>query len=208
MPNTSNGRVFREEDPTGKFESEQLDKLVARSVEKSAVLKASVDGDFVTAPYPAATPPVPSGPTPSSPEFLGKGSAVLVLPSEPAAPAASPVFAAAIAPPPAPAAAVVHVPAPPPVQPAPAPAVLPAPAPTQPSAREAPTQPAARAATVVRSHRRISARATVKPRRRVWRQVIKLALLALVVLCQPWWWNVGDLNARPTAPAAPAAATK
>jgi hypothetical protein len=60
----------------------------------------------------------------------------------------------------------------------------------------------------VRSHRRLTVRAVAKPRRRVWRQVIKLALLALVVVCQPWWWNVGDLNARPTPPtpaAAPAA---
>jgi hypothetical protein len=210
MPSTSKGREsFPEGEATGKFEAEQLDKLVARSVEKSTVLKASPDpvsGDFVTAPYPAATPPAPSGPTPSSPEFLGKGSPVLVLPSEPPAPAASPVFAAAIAPPPPAAAAAVAVPAPPPVAPAPPP-MGPAPAPAvQPA--PAPTQPAAREATVVRSHRRISARATVKPRRRIWWRVIKLALLALVVLCQPWWWNVGDLNARPTPPTAPTAATK
>jgi hypothetical protein len=49
-------------------------------------------------------------------------------------------------------------------------------------------------------------RAVAKPRRRVWGKVIKLALLALVVLCQPWWWNVGDLNARPTPPTPAAAA--
>jgi hypothetical protein len=79
-----------------------------------------------------------------------------------------------------PPAVVVDAPAPPP---APAPLERPAPAPA-----------------VVRSHRRLTTRALGTPRRRVWRHVIKLALLALVVVCQPWWWNVGDLNARPTPP--------
>lgn len=132
MTSTADGRVFPEEEPTGKFESETLDALVARSLEKSAMFNASIDGPPVDA------IPAPKGPTPSKPEFLGKSTAVLVLPPDPAPPAVS---------------------------------------------------------LVVRTHRRIAARAIAKPRRRVWRHVVKLALLALVVLCQPWWWNVGDLTA-------------
>jgi hypothetical protein len=31
------------------------------------------------------------------------------------------------------------------------------------------------------------------------RRLATLALLSLVVFCQPWWWDVGDL--RPHAPA-------
>jgi hypothetical protein len=58
---------------------------------------------------------------------------------------------------------------------------------------------------MVRSHRRLTTRAVAKPRRRVWKHVFKLALLALVVFCQPWWWNIGDLNSRPTPPPATAA---
>jgi hypothetical protein len=62
----------------------------------------------------------------------------------------------------------------------------------------------------VRSHRRLTTRVVAKPRRRIRRQVFRLVLLALVVLCQPWWWNIGDLNSRPTppAPTAPAAAAQ
>jgi hypothetical protein len=148
MTSTADGRVFPEEEPTGKFESETLDALVARSTEKSAMFNASIDGP------PVDTIPAPHGPTQSKPEFLGKGAPVLVLPPDPA----------------------------PESEPAPARA---APAPTTPPA----------VASVVRTHRRIAARAIATPRRRVWRHVVKLALLALVVLCQPWWWNVGDLTA-------------
>lgn len=169
MTSTAEG-VFREEQPTGKFESETLEALRARSLEKSTMFNASLDGppvDLVTAPYPAATSRALAGPTPSSPEFLGKSTAVLVLPQEPApAPRAAPT-----APPPAPA-GVAEVTPPPPA-----------------------------AAPVVRTHRRLSARALVQPRRRVWRHVVKLALLALVVVCQPWWWNVGDLTAAHRGPA-------
>ncbi len=182
MTSTAEGRVFPEEEPTGKFESETLDALRARSLEKSTVFNATLDGpppELVTAPYPAARPPM--GPTPSSPEFLGKGAPVLVLPSEPP-PAAAPLLPVVVAPVPEPAAAIVH---------APAPAADPPPAP--PAA--VPPVP-----IVERSHRRIRARAVAKPRRRVWRHVFKLALLALVVLCQPWWWNIGDLSSRRPPP--------
>lgn len=163
MTSTAEGRVFPEEEPTGKFESETLDALRARSLEKSTVFNATLDGpapELVTAPYPAARPPM--GPTPSSPEFLGKGAPVLVLPSEPPPPAAPP----------------------PPVVIAPVP-------------EPAPLAPVPGVPAVERSHRRIRARAVARPRRRVWRHVFKLALLALVVLCQPWWWNIGDLSSRP-----------
>ena len=171
MANTADGRAFPEEEPTGKFETDTLDALVARSTEKSAMFNASIDGppvDSITAPYPAATPPVAISPTQSSPEFLGKSTAVLVLPSEP----------------------------PPPAPPAPAPPkpVVVADAPQPPPANVEPPRPTV-AAPVVRTHRRISARAVAKRRRSVWRHVVKLALLALVVVCQPWWWNVGDLHA-------------
>jgi hypothetical protein len=165
MSSTADGRVFREEDPTSRFAEEQLDALRARSLEKSALLKASIEGprsDSITAAHPIPVPPAARPPTPTSPEFLGKSTAVLVLPSDP---------------PPAPSVVVeARAPLPPPAveRPAPAPAV-------------------------VRSHRRLTTRALAEPRRRVWRQVIKLALLALVVVCQPWWWNIGDLHARPTA---------
>lgn len=154
MTSTADGRLFPEEEPTGKFESETLDALVARSLEKSAMFDASIDGPPVDA------IPSPHGPTPSKPEFLGKSTAVLVLPPD-SAPELEP------APPPPPAA---PVPAPP-----------------------------AASAPVVRTHRRIAARAIARPRRKAWRQVLKLALLALVVLCQPWWWNVGDLGAHHAA---------
>ena len=183
MSSTADGRVFREEDPTATFESEQLDALRARSLEKSSVFNPAIDrsaSGVVTAPHPV--PPRP--PTPTSPEFLGKGPAVLVLPSEPP-PAAPPVAARAPTPAP-PANVIVEAPAPAPVD--------------VPSPPRVGAEPPAREAVVVRSHRRISTRIAVKPRRRVWRQVFKLALLALVVLCQPWWWNVGDLHARPPAP--------
>jgi hypothetical protein len=153
MTSTADGRFFPEEEPTGKFESETLDALVARSLEKSAMFDASIDGPPVDA------IPAPQGPSPSRPEFLGKSTAVLVLPADPTPPKREPAPAPAAAPP------------------------IPAPVPT---AAEAP---------VVRTHRRLTARALAKPRRRVWRHVVKLALLALVVLCQPWWWNVGDLSA-------------
>ena len=90
-----------------------------------------------------------------------------------------------------------------PRSPPPAPRPRP-PAPCLPCCRRPAPAPA-----VVRSHRRLTTRALgTTPRRRVWRQVIKLALLALVVVCQPWWWNVGDLNARPTPPKATAANAK
>jgi len=167
MSSTADGRVFREEEPTGRFGQEQLDALRARSLEKSALLKASVDGpraDAVTASHAIPVPPAARPPTPTSPEFLGKSTAVLVLPSEP----------------PPPPAVVVEAPTPPP------PPVV---------DRQAP------APAVVRSHRRLTTRALAKPRRRVWRQVIKLTLLALVMVCQPWWWNVGDLTAHATPPA-------
>lgn len=164
MASTAEGRVFSEEQPTGKFSDETLDALRARSLEKSTMFDASVDGTptgLVPAPLPA-----PQGPTQSRPEFLGKGAPVLVLPPE-VAPA--------------------RVPVPEPTAP-PAPAVTPpAPSPEPAHARPSP---------VVRSHRRLTARALARPRRRrVWRHVFKLALLALVVVCQPWWWNVGDLTA-------------
>jgi hypothetical protein len=181
MPSTAEGRAFREEDPTGRFESEQLDALRARSLEKSSMFNGAADGprsDSITAAHPIPRPPAPRPPTPTSPEFLGKSTAVLVLPSQPPPPAPL-----ALAPAPAPAAPAIEVEAPtPPLAPVPAPA---------------PPIPA-----VARSHRRISARAhtLVTPRRRIWRHVIKLALLAVVVVCQPWWWNVGDLTARPPAP--------
>ena len=175
MSSTADGRVFREEEPTGRFGQEQLDALRARSLEKSALLKASVDGpraDAVTASHAIPVPPAARPPTPTSPEFLGKGAAVLVLPSEPP-------------------------PAPPVASPPPPPLVVEAPAPPPPAAVEPPAPPPA----VVRSHRRLTTHALARPRRRVWRQVIKLALLALVVVCQPWWWNVGDLSAHATPPA-------
>jgi hypothetical protein len=171
MSSTADGRVFREEEPTGRFRQEQLDALRARSLEKSALLKASIDGprsDSITTSHPIPVPPAARPPTPTSPEFLGKSTAVLVLPSEP---------------PPAPS------------------VVVEAPAPLAPPAVERP----APAPAVVRSHRRLTTRALVKPRLRVWRHVIKLGLLALVVVCQPWWWNVGDLHARTPARTATAA---
>jgi len=189
---STDGRAFREEEPTGRFKSEQLDALRARSLEKSSMFNASIEAprvDVVTAPHPAAKPPA-AGPTPSSPEFLGKSTAVLVLP------AAVPEAKAPPPPPAPPPPAVIEAPAPPPaVVEAPAPAVVEPPAPAPP--------------VVVRSHRRLRVNAVATPRRRVWRHVIKLALLALVVVCQPWWWNVGDLTARPTArPTAPTTAVK
>jgi hypothetical protein len=176
MSSTSDGRVFPEEEsPTGKFANEQLDVLLARSLEKSTVFNASLDGppvDAITVPFRRTNPPprAPSGPTPSSPEFLGKGPAVLVLPPEPEP-----------APAPAPPARVEVIEPPPAAAAAPPPRAL---------------------ALVVRTQPRISTHPATKPRRRVWRHVVKLALLALVVVCQPWWWNVGDLNAHRTAPLA------
>ncbi len=147
MASTAEGRVFSEEQPTGRFSDETLDALRARSLEKSTMFTASLDGTPT-----GLVPPQPArqGPTQSRPEFLGKGAPVLVLPPE-VAPARMP-------------------------EPEP-----PAPAPPSP---------------VVRSHRRLTVRAMAKPRRRrVWRHVFKLALLALVVVSQPWWWNIGDLTA-------------
>jgi hypothetical protein len=209
MASTADGRVFREDDPTGQFDAEQLEALRARSLEKSAVFNASIDGprpDDVTAPHPIPRPP-PRPPTPTSPEFLGKSTAVIVgMPSAPP-PTPAPVFAAATAPAaapapaPAPAAAAAALQLPPVIVEAPAPPPPPAPAPT-PAVVESP----ALVPAVARSHRRITSRTLGSPRWRRWRQVIKLALLALVVFCQPWWWNVGDLNARPTPPTAPATA--
>jgi hypothetical protein len=195
MSSSADGRVFREEAPTGKLESEQLDALRARSLEKSSMFMGAIDGprpDAVTASHPIPQPPAPRPPTPTSPEFLSKSTAVLVgMPSAPPPPAPAPVFASAPAPAPAaaalaPPAVVVEAPAPPPA----------------PAALERP----ALAPAVVRSHRRLTTRALAAPRWRVWRQVIKLALLTLVVLCQPWWWNVGDLNARPPPTTTTAAA--
>lgn len=75
--------------------------------------------------------------------------------------------------------------------PSPSPAITPQPQPSSPEPLREPPAP-----VVVRTHRRLTARAmAARPRRRVWRHVLKLALLALVVVCQPWWWNVGDLTA-------------
>ena len=60
------------------------------------------------------------------------------------------------------------------------------------------------APATARASRRPKARASAaKTRRRpVLKFFFKLALLAIVVACQPWWWNVGDLHAaRIAAPA-------
>jgi hypothetical protein len=202
MASTADGRVFREDDPTGQFDAEQLEALRARSLEKSAVFNASIDGPRpdadVTAKHPIPQPP-PRPPTPTSPEFLGKSAAVIVGMPAPPPPAPAPVFAPPPAPAPAPAAAAAALQLPPVIVEAPPPA--PAPAPT-PAVVETP----ALVPAVARSHRRITTRAVGSPRWRRWKQVIKLALLALVVFCQPWWWNVGDLNARPRPPTPPATA--
>lgn len=167
MANSSDGRLFPEEEaPTGKFAGEQLDALVARSLEKSTMFDASLDGPPADV-IPVAGPP--TGPTPSAPEFLGKGAAVLVLPAE-AEPAPPPLVRVETRERPAAASAVPVVPVVPLV----------------------PIVPA------VRTRPRISARPDARPRRARIR-VLKLALLALVVACQPWWWNVGDVSAHPKA---------
>lgn len=165
MTRRSVARVFGEEEqPTGKFASEQLDALVARSLEKSTMFNASLDGpslEVVAPPVPAQTP----GPTQSSPEFLGKSAAVLVLPAQPE-------------------------PVPEPKREAPAPLVAPPPVATALTI----------AVPVARPRRTTATRSGVIRRPSAWRHVVKLALLAMVVASQPWWWNVGDLHGR--APAA------
>jgi hypothetical protein len=77
----------------------------------------------------------------------------------------------------------------------PAPKAAPAPAPsTFPVPASAPAPKPSQQPTVVITHRRV---------RRVSRSVLRrrlftLALLGLVVACQPWWWNVGDLHSHPS----------
>lgn len=159
MTTRSVARVFGEEEqPTGKFASEQLDALVARSLEKSTMFNASLDGPSLE----VVTPPAPApSPTQSSPEFLGKSAAVLVLSPEP-----EPVTE--------------------PKRDAPAPLLAPPPV----AAALPIAEPAVHART------RAATRSVVIRRRSAWRHVLKLALLAMVVASQPWWWNVGDLHGR------------
>jgi hypothetical protein len=51
-----------------------------------------------------------------------------------------------------------------------------------------------------RSGRRIAPSARAARRRGfVQRRLLALALLGVVIACQPWWWNVGDLRTHPPA---------
>jgi hypothetical protein len=179
MASSSDLRVFVDGDPTTRFQTGQLEALVSRSLEKSTMFDAS-SGRPVDAT--AAAPPASSPTPPPSGEYLAKGAAILVLPeaAAPVAPVAPVVAPASSAPqllPPGVLVPVIEVRSPPRVV-------------EQPSIQAAPPVRRPRRAAVVRAR-------TV--RRSLSRHVLKLALLGLVVFCQPWWWNVGDLHARPVA---------
>jgi hypothetical protein len=172
-----------EDKPTSQFSAWQLRELVSRSTEKSTML---------------ADPPERSGielvvPRPecaresSTPGFLAKSSAVLVLPEAPV--------------PPPPTSAVRLIQASDVVAPtAVAPTVV---APTV----VAPTVVAPIAALAVPrpdlSFEAAPRRTRIKARQGfIQRRLVALALLGAVVACQPWWWNVGDVRGRTSAAAA------
>jgi hypothetical protein len=54
-----------------------------------------------------------------------------------------------------------------------------------------------------RRRRRVVVAPPVSLRTWLRSRLTRLALLGIVVLCQPWWWDVGDL--RPLSPAIAAA---
>jgi len=194
-PMTSKG----DNDPTGAFSVATLRDLIARTADDPAPAPPQAPPS-PSSPAPSPAPPVPPAlsPSPSRPELLSKGAPLLVFASEP---------------PPAPRREVSHheMPPPPPnpptVEVAPeAPPVevlvpvLPAPA------MEVPRRPQAttviverRAASRRRPARSKLAAPSLWSRRWSWveRRVLALALLALVVASQPWWWNVGDVRSSP-----------
>jgi hypothetical protein len=185
-----------EGEATGRFSAAQLGALVSRSVQASTMFRprrSAPSIEVVTAPPkeigaapPSTARPPPAlsrEPTPSSPGFLTKSTAVLLLADiVPTAPVPQP-------------------PAPPPPVPC-----LPAAAPTSPpaAAPRAIPVPALVPFAAPRNHprtREVSARVVVR-RGAFRRRLLTLGLLGLVVACQPWWWNVGDLRSRPSAIAA------
>lgn len=186
MTSSSDLRAFVDGDPTGRFETEQLDALLAHSLEASTVFAKNALGSSAP-PAPPPRPPLPPPRAPSlSGQFLTKGSPVLVLPEARPEPAREPMRSSA---------------PPPPLRPPPE--VLPSvvvefEALAPPAALPIVTTVIARAPRA-REARRV---AVAKTRRRpVLKFFFKLALLALVVACQPGWWNVGDLHpARDAAP--------
>jgi hypothetical protein len=207
MTSSSDLRALIDGEPTGRFEAEQLDALLTRSLEASTMFAATAGNPAAPRPAPAlAPPPVPAARAPSlSGQFLTKGSPVLVLPE----PAIERVHAVAPPPPLRPPpevlpSVVVALESPPPPRPPVTVAPILMAVPQAPQAPPLVALPIA-APAVARAPRRRKARAVAaaKTRRRpVLKFFFKLALLAIVVACQPWWWNVGDLHsARSTAPA-------
>ncbi|HEY8090354.1 MAG TPA: hypothetical protein VIF09_20975 [Polyangiaceae bacterium] len=169
-------RVFIDGEPTRRFETEQLDALLTRSLEKSTMFSPKTGEPVDAKPVHPPPPPPAAGAPPRAPslsgQFLTKGAPVLVLPEPPPAPAPAPALTLAPAPAPAPtlALALAHTPSP---------TLVPI-IPRRP--RPAPARPRTR-------------------RRPLLKATLKLALLAVVVACQPWWWNVGDVQAHTvTAP--------
>ena len=212
MTSSSDLRAFADVEATGRFEAEQLDALLARSLEASTMFAKHPPRNT---PPPAAPrpPPLPPPRAPSlSGQFLSKGPAVLAFPEPAHEPVRSSAPPAPLRPPPEVLPSVVVV-----IEEPPAPVGAVTVAPVLMVVPDAPPMVADVLVTeaagiapvehsiVVAVPRRRKARALARrtaPRWAVMRFFAKLALLALVVACQPWWWNVGDLHpARVTAPA-------
>jgi hypothetical protein len=145
--------------------------------------------------------------------FLEKSGAILVLPETPAPPPEDAAPAAAREP----VSAIQPIRAPA-IEPVAAPAIAPVAAPVIQSVAALTIEPI-RAPAIERSpaphvvvmRPRRSARRAALPRApyTVWQflrcRLMLLALLALIVASQPWWWNIGSLRVRPhRAPEAPA----
>jgi hypothetical protein len=178
-----------EEDATCRFPVGQLRELVTRSTDASTTFEEQVEPSGIERVVPAAREP-----TVTSPEFLAKGEAVLLLSD-----------ASAIVPRAVPVAMVGEAPT------ATTPGEVPA-ATTgevlatvayKPYGARAGIEPAilTEVASTVR-RRRSAARAPTSARGGfLKRRLLALALLGVVVASQPWWWNVGDLRAHATTSA-------
>jgi hypothetical protein len=166
-----------EQQPTCRFSVGQLRELVTRSTERSTLFPSDPEQSGIEAVVPESGERLAA---PSSPGFLAKSTAVLVLPEAPAPPepAATPILAPAV---PEPAAVPILAP--------------PVPEPVLARPRAVPAR--------IRRMRASRARPRVTPQRGfLRRRLFALALLGAVVMCQPWWWNVGDLRGRSGATAA------